>query len=72
MSGEQTGPQDPGFDEHHQKQIAQIRSDFNRHVTREKLGREPTDSELALNFIQNGGAKRLAIENNRDTEGADL
>jgi hypothetical protein len=65
-------PQGPGFNEHHQEQVAEIYSDFNRHVTREKLGHEPTDSELAMNYVCTGGAKRLAQKNGRDTEGADL
>lgn len=72
MAAQMNGSQDPEFDKHHQEQIAQIHSDFNRHVTREKLGREPTDNELAMNFILNGGAKRLAIENNRDIKDANL
>lgn len=72
MGAQMNGSQDPEFEQHHQEQLAQVFSDFNRHITTEKLGREPTDNELLWNFIHGGGAKALAIKNGRDIEGADL
>ena len=72
MGNQSQGPQDPEFQRHHEEQVAEIYSDFNRHITKEKLGREPTDSELLMNYINGGGAKMLAIKNGRDVIGADL
>jgi len=54
------------------EQVEEINSDFNRWVTAEKLGRDPTRTELAANYIKTGGAKRHAQKHNRDIKGADL
>ncbi len=72
MGAQMNGSQEQEFEQHHQEQLSQIFSDFNRHITTEKLGRTPTDNELLWNFIYGGGAKALAVKNGRDIEGADL
>jgi hypothetical protein len=46
-----------------QRNLAQIREAFspsNRWFTTEGLGREPTDQELVLWFIERGGSKDFA------------
>lgn len=58
-------PPDPDFERFMQEQKEEIESDFNRHVTREKFGREPTPYELAMNYIETGGAQRYAERHNR-------
>jgi hypothetical protein len=63
---------DTDFEKHQREQLSEIHSDFNHHITKEKLGYEPDPNELALNYVNSGGAKRLAIKNGRDVEGADL
>ncbi|OHA84398.1 MAG: hypothetical protein A2937_01510 [Candidatus Yonathbacteria bacterium RIFCSPLOWO2_01_FULL_47_33b] len=72
MGNQSQGPQDPEFQKHHEEQMSEIFSDFNRRVAREAFGREPTDDELIMHYIDNEGAKNLAIKNGRDVIGADL
>lgn len=38
------------------KQTEEILGEDNRNYTRMNLGREPTEDELAWNYINNGGA----------------
>jgi hypothetical protein len=51
-----------------EKQIAEILSQFNRWVTGQKVGHDPTRNELSTNYVETGGAKRFAEENEIDPE----
>lgn len=65
MGAQMNGSHEQEFEQFMQEQRAEIESDFNRHVTREKFGREPTPYELAMNYIETGGAQRYAERHNR-------
>lgn len=43
-----------------EKQMAEITSPFNKWVTGEKVGHDPTHNELAENYIESGAAARFA------------
>ena len=57
---------DLNFENYMRIQIEKILSPFNRWVTGEKVGHNPTDNELAMNFIECGGAE--AHENEHENE----
>jgi len=44
-------------------QIATVKSALNRWYTGEKVGHDPTDSELVENFVQSGAAKKFYEDN---------
>lgn len=44
-----------------EKQMEEIKSPFNRWVTGEKVGHDPSHNELAENYIQSGGAQRFSL-----------
>lgn len=49
-----------------EKQIEEMNSPFNKWVTGEKVGHDPTRSELADNYVETGGARRFSEENEID------
>lgn len=72
MNAKDESLKDPAFETYMEEQQKEILSPFNRYVTGEKVGRDPTDEELAMHYIENGGAKAFSQRHNRNIEGTDL